>query len=104
MTEKLGYIGLGIMGGPMVENLLKAGHDVTVWNRSREKILPALESGAKEAANVAELVSSVDIVLMCLTDAKAVEIVVFGEGGVASVGTKDKLLVDFSSMRPDMTR
>ena len=42
MTEKLGYIGLGIMGGPMVDRLLDADEDVTVWNRSREKILPAL--------------------------------------------------------------
>jgi len=88
----------------MVDRLLEAGHDVLVWNRSREKILPALDKGAKEAASVAELVSNVDVVLMCLTDSKAVEIVVFGEGGVASVGSKDKLLVDFSSMRPDVTR
>ena len=104
MTEKLGYIGLGIMGGPMVDRLLEAGHDVTVWNRSREKILPALDKGAIEATSVGDLVTNVDIVLMCLTDAKAVEIVVFGDGGVASAGSKDKLLVDFSSMRPDMTR
>ncbi|MBT3990621.1 MAG: NAD(P)-dependent oxidoreductase [Rhodospirillaceae bacterium] len=104
MSIRLGYIGLGIMGGPMVDRLLEAGHDVLVWNRSREKILPALDKGAKEAASVAELVSNVDVVLMCLTDSKAVEIVVFGEGGVASVGSKDKLLVDFSSMRPDVTR
>jgi 3-hydroxyisobutyrate dehydrogenase len=101
---RLGYIGLGIMGGPMVDRLLAAGHDVTVWNRSREKILPALENGATEAASVAALVSGVDVVLMCLTDSEAVEIVVFGEDGVASVGTKDQLLVDFSSMRPDVTR
>ncbi|MFP6712620.1 MAG: NAD(P)-dependent oxidoreductase [Rhodospirillales bacterium] len=108
MTEKLGYIGLGIMGGPMVDRLLDADEDVTVWNRSREKILPALEKGAKEAGSIVELVSSVDIVLMCLTDSTAVEFVVFGADGVASVGpennTKDKLLVDFSSMRPNMTR
>jgi 3-hydroxyisobutyrate dehydrogenase len=104
VTAKIGYIGLGLMGAPMVDRLLKAGHDVTVWNRSREKILPALEKGATEAANVAELVTKVDFVFMCLTDSRAVEIVVFGDGGVASVGTKDKLLVDFSSMRPDVTR
>ena len=88
----------------MVDRLLDAGHDVTVWNRSREKILPALDKGAIEATSVGNLVTNVDIVLMCLTDAKAVEIVVFGDGGVASAGSKDKLLVDFSSMRPDMTR
>ena len=104
MTVTIGYIGLGLMGAPMVDRLLEAGRDVTVWNRSREKILPALEKGASEAANVAELVTTVDYVFMCLTDSKAVEFVVFGEGGVASAGTKDKILVDFSSMRPDVTR
>jgi 3-hydroxyisobutyrate dehydrogenase len=104
VTVTIGYIGLGLMGAPMVDRLLEAGHNVTVWNRSREKILPALEKGASEAANVAELVTTVDYVFMCLTDSKAVEFVVFGEGGVASAGTKDKILVDFSSMRPDVTR
>jgi 3-hydroxyisobutyrate dehydrogenase len=104
VTTKIGYIGLGLMGAPMVDRLLEAGRDVTVWNRSREKILPALEKGATEAASVAELVTNADFIFMCLTDSKAVEIVVFGDGGVASVGTKDKLLVDFSSMRPDVTR
>ncbi len=101
---KLGYIGLGLMGAPMVDRLLDAGHGVTVWNRSREKILPALEKGATEASSVAELAANVDIIFMCLTDSNAVEAVVFGENGVASVGTADKLRVDFSSMRPDITR
>jgi 3-hydroxyisobutyrate dehydrogenase len=103
VKSKLGYIGLGLMGGPMVDRLLEAGHDVTVWNRSREKILPALAKGATEAENIAELVTSVDIVLMCLTDSVAVEVVVFGDKGIASVARKGQLLVDFSSMRPDVT-
>ncbi len=104
MTSKLGFIGLGLMGRPMVDRLLEAGYDVAIWNRSSEKTVSAVANGATKAASVAELVASVDIVLMCLTDSTAVEIVVFGDGGVASVATKDKLLVDFSSMRPDVTR
>jgi 3-hydroxyisobutyrate dehydrogenase len=104
VTPKLGFIGLGLMGGPMAGRLLDAGYDVTVWNRSSEKIVSAVEKGATKAINVAELVSAVDLVLMCLTDSIAVEKVVFGDDGVASGATNDKLLVDFSSMRPDVTR
>ena len=104
MMPKLGYIGLGLMGAPMVDRLLDAGHDVMVWNRSREKILPAIKGGAIEALSVAQLVLNVDVVLMCLIDSKAVEVVVFGKDGIASVGTNDKILVDFSSMQPNITR
>jgi 3-hydroxyisobutyrate dehydrogenase len=104
VTPKLGFVGLGLMGGPIVGRLLEAGYDVTVWNRSPEKIISAVVNGATKAANVAELVSAVDLVLMCLTDSTAVEKVVFGEDGVASGAADDKLLVDFSSMRPDVTR
>jgi 3-hydroxyisobutyrate dehydrogenase len=104
VTPKLGFVGLGLMGGPIVGRLLEAGYDVTVWNRSPEKIISAVVNGATKAANVAELVSAVDLVLMCLTDSTAVEKVVFGEDGVASGAADDKLLVDFSSIRPDVTR
>jgi len=104
VTPKLGFIGLGLMGRPMVGRLLEAGYDVTVWNRSSRKVISAVANGATKAANVAELVSAVDLVLMCLTDSTAVEKVVFGDGGVASGVADDKLLVDFSSMRPDVTR
>ncbi len=104
MMPKLGFIGLGLMGAPMVDRLLDAGHDVMVWNRSREKILPAIKGGAIEASSVAQLVLNVDVVLMCLIDSKAVEVVVFGKDGIASVGTNDKILVDFSSMQPNITR
>jgi 3-hydroxyisobutyrate dehydrogenase len=92
------------MGGAMVNRLLETGQDVIVWNRSRTKIIPVLKMGAKEAASVSDLVNNVDIVMMCLTDTKAVEEVVFGNDGVASAGSKDKILIDFSSMRPDATR
>ena len=104
MTPKLGFVGLGLMGGPIVGRLLEAGYDVTVWNRSSRKVISAVANGATKAANVAELVSAVDLVLMCLTDSTAVEKVFFGEDGVASGAADDKLLVDFSSMRPDVTR
>lgn len=104
MTPKIGYIGLGLMGGAMVNRLLKNDFNVIVWNRSREKIIPAIKNGAIEASTVTELTQKVDVILMCLLDSKAVESVVFGEEGVAFGGAKDKVLVDLSSMRPDLTR
>ena len=104
MKPKVGFIGLGLIGKPIVVRLLEAGYDVIVWNRSPEKIISVVEIGATKADGPAEVVAAVDVVLMCLTDSEAVEVVVFGEGGVASAARNDKLLVDFSSMRPDVTR
>jgi len=101
---KIGYVGVGLMGAPMTLRLLEAGYEVTVWNRTREKILPVLEKGAVEAESAADVTRQVDFVFQCLTDANAVEHVVFGENGIASAGSDGKLLVDFSSMRPDRTR
>lgn len=101
---KLGYMGTGLMGAPMSKRLLEAGYPITVWNRTQSKVGPLLEKGAVEAGSPAELTEQSDIVLMCLTDANAVESVVFGPGGVAEGASEEKLLVDFSSMAPDRTQ
>jgi len=99
----LGYIGTGLMGAPMTRRLLDAGFGVTIWNRTAGKMAPLLEAGATEASGPRAVAESADIVMMCLTAAPAVEAVVFGDGGVAEVTGADKVLVDFSSMRPDLT-
>ena len=67
----LGYIGLGLMGAPMTERLLEAGCPVRVWNRSRDKIVPALEKGAREGASPADVARNSDIVQTCVTDGQA---------------------------------
>ena len=102
--ETLGYVGLGLMGLPMTRRLLAAGHAVTVWNRSPEKREAAVQSGALAAADPAGVAAKASIVFMCLTDAKAVEAVVFGPGGLAQVAGAGKVVVDFSSIHPDATR
>lgn len=102
--ETLGYVGLGLMGLPMTRRLLAAGHAVTVWNRSPEKRQAAVASGAVAAADPAGVVAKASIIFMCLTDAKAVEAVVFGPGGLAQVAGAGKIVVDFSSIHPDATR
>jgi 3-hydroxyisobutyrate dehydrogenase len=100
----LGYIGLGLMGWPMTERLLAAGHPVTVWNRSREKLAPALAAGAKEAATPADVARTADIVFTCVTDDRSMDAIVFGENGVAQAGAPNKILIDCSTIKPDACR
>jgi 3-hydroxyisobutyrate dehydrogenase len=99
---KLGYIGIGQMGKPMVLRLLAAGHEVTVWNRSRDKLAAVLEKGAKAAASPADVARASEIVMMCVTDQKAAEDVLFSPQGVIH-GTA-RLVVDFSSIAPASAR
>lgn len=103
-VERLGYLGLGLMGTPMTRRLLKAGHRVTVWNRSEGKVAPLVADGAQRAATPRNVIESSDIVFMCLTDATAVEEVIFGVDGLAAVPGAGKLVVDFSSIHPDAAR
>ncbi|KIN64255.1 3-hydroxyisobutyrate dehydrogenase [Sulfitobacter noctilucicola] len=102
-NPRLGYIGLGLMGAPMVMRLLDAGCDVMVWNRSAGKKDAAVAAGAKLAESPAQLAAHCDVIMCCLTDARAVEEVMFGDDGVASVNGPS-ILIDLSSMDPDQTR
>ncbi|WP_311944211.1 NAD(P)-dependent oxidoreductase [Halomonas piscis] len=101
---RLGFIGIGLMGTPMTRRLLEAGFDVTVWNRSADKARALEADGARLAASIAELTQGVDVVMLCLANTAVVKEVVFGDGGVASVGSAGKTLVDFSSSDPAATR
>jgi 3-hydroxyisobutyrate dehydrogenase len=100
VAPPLGFIGLGLMGFPMMERLISAGHRVTVWNRSPEKLERALAAGAIAADTPAEVARSADIVFVCVTDDRAVNEIVFGEDGVAAAATDAKILVDCSTIRP----
>lgn len=88
----------------MTLRLLAAGRTVRVWNRSVEKLKPAIAAGAAAAATPRQAATDADIVLMCLFDAKAVEAVVFGPDGIAAAPGAGKVLVDHASIRPDKTR
>jgi 3-hydroxyisobutyrate dehydrogenase len=100
----LGFIGLGLMGLPMTRRLLAAGCEVAVWNRSAAKRDAAVAHGARAAAGPAELAERARIIFLCLTDTAAVEAVVFGPGGLAEADGSNRIVVDFSSIRPDTTR
>jgi 3-hydroxyisobutyrate dehydrogenase len=106
MSDKprLGYIGIGLMGKPMCLRLLAAGYELTVWNRSRDRLAPVTAKGARAVASPAEVARASDIVMMCVTDQHAAEQVLFGRDGVAAGGGKDQLVVDFSSIAPASAR
>lgn len=102
--NRIGFAGMGLMGLPMTRRLLAAGHPVTVWNRSPDKCVAAVDAGATQAISLAALAQGVDLVMLCLSDTAAVEQAVFGPDGIAQHGAPDKLLVDFSSIEPGATR
>ena len=103
-TEKLGYIGLGLMGMPMTRRLLAAGHPVTIWNRSPAKTATLVEAGATSAKCPRDVAAGAGIIFICVTDAAAVEEVVFGRDGIAGAPADGKIIVDFSSIHPDAAR
>src|SRR5918997_2991787 len=79
---QLGFIGLGAMGAPMATNLLEAGHEVAVWNRSPERVYPMVEAGARRADSPADAASGTRATILMVTDAEAVQEVLFGDKGV----------------------
>src|SRR5829696_7725324 len=79
---KLGFIGLGTMGAPMATNLLEAGHELTVWNRSPERVDPLVEAGARRADSPADAASGTRATILMVTNAEAVQEVLFGDHGV----------------------
>lgn len=101
---KLGFIGIGLMGRPMTLRLLAAGHEVTVWNRSRDKLAGVVDKGARPADSPAAVARACEILMTCVTDQQAVAEVLFGADGVASAGKPDLLIVDFSSIAPASAR
>ncbi|MDO8337214.1 MAG: NAD(P)-dependent oxidoreductase [Microcella sp.] len=94
-------IGLGTMGRGMAANLLRADHDVTVWNRSAGRAGDLLEHGALEAASIADAVSNAEFVLYCLSDDAAVRDVALGADGIAAVVPSTTVVVDLSTISPE---
>ncbi len=98
----IAVIGLGIMGLPMAKNLVKAGHQVTGYNRSQEKVDKLVAEGGKGAAGVAEGVKEADVVITMVPDSPDVEAVVTGDDGVFANARDGALWIDFSTIRPDV--
>ncbi|MEN6305436.1 MAG: NAD(P)-dependent oxidoreductase [Armatimonadia bacterium] len=100
---QLGFIGMGIMGSPMAQNLLKAGHSVMVYNRTREKARDAVAFGATVADTLPDLAGACDIIFICVADTPDVEAVLFGDNALAAGLCPGKTIVDHSTISPEAT-
>ncbi|MEK8073940.1 2-hydroxy-3-oxopropionate reductase [Rhodococcoides navarretei] len=99
----IAFIGLGIMGSPMSVHLAKAGHQVVGYNLTPDRTGPLIEAGGTAADSIAKAVHDADIVAIMVPDSPDVQDVLAGEGGVFDNARRDALIIDFSSIRPDVT-
>lgn len=102
--SSVGFVGLGIMGRAMAANLVAAGHDTVVWNRTPSKAEGLVLAGATLAETPAEVAARCDVVLVCVSDTPDVEAVVFGPDGLAEGLQPGGLVVDHSTISPEATR
>jgi 3-hydroxyisobutyrate dehydrogenase len=104
VKPSVGFIGLGLMGRPMAINLLKAGYAVTVWNRTRARAEELVAQGATLAATPREAAAAADVLFTIVSDPPAVEAILWGENGALAGLRKGCVLVDSSTVSPDLAR
>ncbi len=102
--EKVGFVGLGIMGKPMARNLIAAGHELVVYNRSQEKAEELAEQGAEVAGSPKEIAEQSRVIITMLPDSPEVEEVLAGETGAFEGIREGSLVVDMSTISPVVTR
>src|SRR2546423_12111379 len=101
MIKTISYRGLGTMGSGLASNLLKAGYELTVWNRNLEKCEPFARKGARVANTPADAVRDVDLVMYCLSNDQAVEEIIFGAKGILSGIKEGQIAIDMSTVLPE---
>ena len=99
----IAFIGLGIMGSPMSVHLARAGHDVVGYNITPDRYGPLEEAGGRAAGSAAEAVAEAEVVAIMVPDSPDVQAVLTGDGGVLDTAKPGTLVIDFSSIRPDVT-
>ncbi len=104
MSERIGFIGLGIMGRGMARNLLKAGFEVRVWNRTASRMDELVAEGAGPASSPGDVAHHTDIVITCVSDTPDVEEVILGESGVIRGARPGSLVIDMSTISPQATQ
>ena len=102
--ERVGFCGLGTMGGAMAANLRRAGFPLTVWNRSAGRAAELLELRAVQGASPAAVAEASDVVVICVSDSPDVEAVLFGPEGVSAGASPGTLVVDCSTISPTASR
>lgn len=104
MADTIGFIGLGIMGKPMAQNLLKAGYPLVVHNRSQGAVDELVAAGARRAESPAEVARAANVVITMLPDSPDVQAVVLGPNGVLAGARSGSVLIDMSTIAPAVTR
>jgi 3-hydroxyisobutyrate dehydrogenase-like beta-hydroxyacid dehydrogenase len=104
MKPSVGLIGLGLMGHPMGANLLKAGHELTVWNRTASRGDDLVAQGAKRAATPRDLAAASEVVLTIVSDPPALESVLWGETGVFSGLRRGSVIIELSTVSPGLEK
>jgi 3-hydroxyisobutyrate dehydrogenase-like beta-hydroxyacid dehydrogenase len=104
MPQSVGFIGLGIMGQPMAMNLVKAGFQVSVYNRTRDKAAPLEHAGARVAASPADAARGADFVMSITSDSAASEQIVLGKDGVLETINPGAIMLDSATISPVVSR
>jgi 2-hydroxy-3-oxopropionate reductase len=104
MAPRVGFIGLGAMGAPMVRRLLQHGHTVTVWARRADAMAPFVTAGAHAGTSPADVAAVSDVVITMVLDGRAVEEVALGEQGIVHAARPGLTVVDHSTIEPDTAR
>jgi 2-hydroxy-3-oxopropionate reductase len=104
MAEKIGFIGLGIMGKPMAKNLIDAGYEVTVYDIFPDPVDEIVAAGARAAASCAEVADGTDVVITMVQDGPQAKQAILGEGGVVEGASEGDLVVDMSSIAPGVSQ
>jgi 3-hydroxyisobutyrate dehydrogenase-like beta-hydroxyacid dehydrogenase len=102
--QRVGFIGIGLMGSQMSRKILEAGYPLTVWNRKKEKAGPLLSAGAKWADSPKAVAQASDVVITMVTDSAASEEVICGKNGVLEGAHPGMVLIDMGSIAPEMSR
>jgi len=103
-NERIGFIGLGVMGSAMAANLIKAGYAVGVYNRNPTRTETLLLLGAQATQSPKELAQGADFIFLCVSDGAAVKEIIFGKNGVSSGVREGSVIVDFSTIAPSESK
>lgn len=101
--QRIGFIGVGVMGKPMVRNLMKHGYELQIYTRTKSKVLDVISEGATWCNSVAECVRDADIVMTMVGYPQDVEEVYFGENGIINNAQKGSCLIDFTTTSPKLS-
>jgi 3-hydroxyisobutyrate dehydrogenase len=104
MAERVGFIGLGIMGRGMARNLRQAGFELRVWNRSASRMEELAQVGAIISSSPADLAAQSDVIIVCVSDTPDVVEVILGEQGVIQGAQPGSLVIDMSTISPQATQ